>query len=65
MFLYIVSWIFFVPASVILLVIFSDILFQWTVPASQKARGIRAEYSFYRTLIVLVIWVLTGWYIFG
>lgn len=65
MFLTIVAWIFFSLTSLLIFFAVMDTFFQFTRDELHKALGLRRHYMTDRMLIIVLVWVATGWFIFG
>lgn len=65
MFLTIVAWIFFSLTSFLIFFAVMDTFFQFTRDELNKALGLRRNYMTDRVLIIVLVWVATGWFIFG
>jgi hypothetical protein len=65
MFIYIVSLIGFVLTSLAIVFAVVDTFGQFSLTPWEKAAGGRANYFTARFAVVVALWVLTGWYLFG
>ena len=65
MILTIIAWIFFLLTSFFVLFAVMDTFFQFAQDEYHRALGLRRHYMTDRMFIIVVVWLATGWFIFG